>query len=374
MGMASEIPARDFGVEVRVDRRVEAFAIVQYLADRLDAFPSPYQSAVEDHFRPYQDHPAVKLVRNMMNIDTLPKGIHSESCMLAMYLHRDLEGAYPLNDEDSSVYGDYYGYARIEKLFRLLPDFMEKSSFSEFRKGMTPYYERWEREMKSFLDKMDPVKPFDKLYGTKSHWLLILNPLKKIQSAHATRTIPSFNRDTNCFSYSFRAEGVKDSVTFLKSERKMRDLCWHEGTHLVLGNGTFVRYKEELLRFSGQFDSCRARIRETFGYEKWLRYLDECIAYGASLYLLKKENPERFPYQKLLMKYNGFAHTRQVLDAFERYDAMEDKQKEVPKDLYPILIRELEKVERGKSELATDYKALKKRGMKMEKARKTERQ
>lgn len=355
-------------IEVRVDRRVEAMAIIQYLADRLEAFPSPYQKAVEEHFRPFEDHPAVRLTEEMMNIDSLPKGIHSESCMLAMYLHSDLKGVHPLNEQDSTVYSKYYGHDRIRDLLQLIPDFISTSAYSSFRKKMAPYYKRWEREMKRFLSSKNWTAPLEELFEKEKEWLLILNPLKKIQSSHATRTTPNFNADTNCFSYSFRQHGVKDSVAFLKSKRKMRDLFWHEGTHLILGKGSFVQYQEELKRFSHHFDSCRTRIGQTFGYEKWLRYVDECIAYGTSLYLLKKEDPERFPYQKLLMKFNGFAHTELVLNALEKYDEREQKSEEVPSDLYPLLIDELEKVEKGKARLATDYKSLKEKGQEMKKS------
>lgn len=352
-------------IEVRVDPRVEALAIAQYLADRLDAFPSSYQKQVEKHFRPHEDHRTVRLLEEMMNVDTLPKGIHSESSMLAMYVHRDLKGVNPLNEQDSSVYSQYYGYERIRELLRSLSDFMEKSDYWAFRKEMRPFYQKWRGNMKEFLSKKDRTKPFHQLFEREMDWLLILNPLKKIQSAHATRTTASFNKDTNCFSYSYRKEDVKDSVVFLKSHKKMRDLFWHEGTHLILGDGTFVRFREELNRFRSHFDSVQSRIGETFGYEKWLRYVDECIAYGASLYLLKKEEPERFPRQKLLMKYNGFGHTEHVLNAFERYDQLEEKGEDIASDLYPLLLEEFEKVKSGELGLATDYKKLKRKGMKM---------
>lgn len=358
-------------IAVRVDRRVEAMAIAQYLADRLEAFPSPYQKEVEEHFRAYEDHPTVEMIGEMMNIDTLPKGIHSESCMLAMYLHRDLKGVHPLNQQDSSVYSSYYGHERIRKMLRSLPDFMEATEFQKFRRRMKPYYRRWEKNMKSFLAKKDRSTPFQDLFQKEKDWLLILNPLKKIQSAHATRTTHSFNKDTNCFSYSYREPQVQDSLAFLKSPEKMRDLFWHEGTHLLLGKGTFVRYKEELKSFQHHFDSVQGRIQETMGYDGWLRYVDECIAYGASLYLLKKERPERFPYQKLLMKYNGFAHTEHVLNAFERYDALEEKKGDIPSQLYPLVTEEFEKVDTGELELATDMEALKKKGKKMRKENKS---
>jgi hypothetical protein len=359
----------DPDIEVRVDKRVEAMAIAQYLADRLEAFPSPYQRKVEEHFRPHEDHPTVEMLRDMMNIDTLPKGIHSESCMLAMYLHHDLKGVHPLNEQDSSVYSSYYGHERIREMLRSIPDFIEDTEFRKFRKRMGPYYRRWSKEMSDFLKSRDRSTPFRDLFEKEKDWLLILNPLKKIQSAHATRTTKSFNKDTNCFSYSYREPEIKDSVAFLKSHKKMRDLFWHEGTHLLLGEGSFVRYKEELESFQHQFDSVRSRIEETMGYDRWLRYVDECIAYGASLYLLKKEEPDRFPYQKLLMKYNGFAHTEHVLNAFQRYDALDEKDSDIPSQLYPLILDEFEKVETGELELATDLDALKKKGMKMREKR-----
>ncbi len=356
-------------IEVRVDQRVEAMAIVQYLADRLDAFNSPYRREVERHFSPYEDHEAVQLLREMMNIDTVPKGMHSESCMLAMYLKKDLSGVHELNRQDSSVYSSYYGHDRIREFLGLLPEFMKESDLGAFRKRMSPYYERWEKNMEDFLAEKDRTTPYEELFGIEKKWLLILNPLKEIQSSHATRTTPSFNKDTNCFSYSFREQGIEDSVAFLKSDRKMRDLFWHEGTHLALGEGSFVDFKEELMNYSHQFDSCKEQISKTFGYRKWTRYMDECIAYGASLYLMKKEEPERFPYQKLLMKYNGFAHTDIVLDAFEHYDELPEEKKgsDIAKELYPFILNELEKVEKGDRKLATDLEALKKKAMEIKK-------
>ncbi len=353
-------------VEVRVDPRVEALAIVQFLADRLEAYPSSYQRAVVKHFRPYEDHAAVKLVKEMMNIDSLPKGIHSESCMMALYLKQNGKGLHRMNKEDSSIYSRYYGYERVQKLLKLLPDFMRESDFNRFRQKMKPYYERWEKQMKAFLKGHDWIDPFDKLFGTKSRISVILNPLKKVQSAHASRTRSYIDKDTIRFSYSYREAGPKDSIVFRKDKRKMKELLWHEGTHFVLGNGTFVRFKDSLQLFAHQFDSCRSRIQKRFRYGKWLRYLDEGLAYATTLYLMKKEAPERFAHQKLLMKYNGFAHTEQFLDLLERFEALKQKGTDIPGRFYPLLLEELKEVESGDEQLATDYRALKEKGMKME--------
>ncbi len=46
-------------------------------------------------------------------------------------------------------------------------------------------------------------------------------------------------KQTDRFSSSFRTEKVQGSVAFRKGDRKMGDLFGHEGTHLVLGQGTF---------------------------------------------------------------------------------------------------------------------------------------
>ncbi len=352
-------------IEARVDPRIEVLSIIQYLGDRLEMRPSSYSEAVEEHFSPYREHRAVDLVREMMDVDSLPIGVHSESSSLGLYLNEEFQLEHPLTAKDSAAYSRYYGYDRMLQLLRSVEDFARVSDFWSFRDEMKMNYQKWEQDIDAFLAGRSWAGEYGTFFNVERDWIIFLNPLKKVQSAHACDAYSQYHEGKNAFTFSFREPTSEDTVVFTKNERKWRDLIWHEGGHLITRDGTYIRYKDDLTRYKKQFSLCKERIAKTKGYRNWERYIDEAIAYGIALYQLADEDAAWFEIKRINMKLQGFLHTDIVLESLEEYE--QHHQGEDFRDaFYPILLRNLEKAEeQGTASLKVDYQELQKKGRKL---------
>jgi hypothetical protein len=162
-------------VAVRVDRRVELFSILFRLAGaeeyRMAADRLAYVRAVDAHFAPFRDHPAVAATRRIRE----QAGIAFDAPIaLAVHLDDQLAPIRPLAPPPPGfdrrwskvAIGDYLAEVRR---------FAADSRAADFFAAQEPYYRRVEARFRQLLAREQPVAWFDDFFGARAgahYWLV----------------------------------------------------------------------------------------------------------------------------------------------------------------------------------------------------------
>jgi hypothetical protein len=160
-------------VQVKVDRRVELVSILFRLAGVREygmASPTlPYGLAVDYHFGPFRDHPAVAATRRVHE----EAGIAYDAPMsLAVHLDERLRApAFPPPSLDARwhavAFGDYVAEVRR---------FAAASRADQFFAGQAAYYRKVEDRFRRLLEREKPVAWFDSLFGARAGARYVLVP------------------------------------------------------------------------------------------------------------------------------------------------------------------------------------------------------
>ncbi len=152
------------GVDVQVDRRVELLSILFRLAQASEyemAAPTlPYRLAVDRHFGPFRQHPAVAATRRLHE----QAGIGYDAPMsLAVHLDdrlRLLPGRAALDARWQAV--------ALEDYLAEVRRFAADSAAEKFFAAQAPYYRRVEARFRRLLEREEPIAFFDRLFGARA--------------------------------------------------------------------------------------------------------------------------------------------------------------------------------------------------------------
>ena len=158
-------------IVVAVDRRVELLCILFRLAEAKEygmAQPTlPYAQAVDAHFRPFREHPAVAATRSLH-----AAGIGYDAPMsLAVHLDdrlRLLPARAALDPRWQKVALDHY-LAEVRR-------FAAASHADEFFAAQAPYYRQVEARFRDFVSRERPVAWFDGFFGARAGARYLLVP------------------------------------------------------------------------------------------------------------------------------------------------------------------------------------------------------
>jgi len=130
-----------------VDPRVELISIVQLLAATPDedAEPTPYETAVREHFADHAEHVAVLIYRQLAEADA--KFDPSALLQIAMHYSQPpkLQATTPVESEVAKAVG---GRAKLAGFIAALRDFAEHSDFLAFIQAQQPFYAELEAEVR----------------------------------------------------------------------------------------------------------------------------------------------------------------------------------------------------------------------------------
>jgi len=166
---SSTKPAMSTPPDVRVDRRVELMAILQRLAGAREYAGTPstgYVNAVDAHFGPYREHPAVLRTQQLRQT----AGIGFDAPMwLAVVLDDKLFVKAPPGDAR-------WANADTDGYMVLVRDFAEVTGFDAFLATHRPYFSRVEERLRTAIAKEDPTTWFDRFFGSRPGMTFVVVP------------------------------------------------------------------------------------------------------------------------------------------------------------------------------------------------------
>lgn len=214
-------PARDNGLKVFVDPRIELLSVVAILAGYglMNSEPSPYRADVERAFGPYRDHAAVRLFAQMY-----PQGFLFHvppETMTHLGAPPALGAPATFPQSLSKAAG---GEARLQQFVSNLRDFADRSAFMAFFKAHEPSYDQMASETfsRAGADRLVPM--LEAYYGLEqAGYNIVLMPLS-VELGFASRSnAPA--EDRTCSASSARGDS-RTALRFSGTRGRSASITW----------------------------------------------------------------------------------------------------------------------------------------------------
>jgi len=152
-------------IEVEADPTYETLSVIAYLA-AYDEFlrneNKAYVAAVEAHFRPHADHPAVAMARKLRGSHSI--GYNALSG-LAAHVSEDFEPIAPLTPFPERLDDRWKDEEATARFLEAAAGFAEDADFDTFWSAQQPYVDAVEARFRSRLADKDVVGWFDTTFG-----------------------------------------------------------------------------------------------------------------------------------------------------------------------------------------------------------------
>jgi hypothetical protein len=310
---------------------VELLAIVQYLAGREGPQPSPYLTAVRQHFTPYRNHPAVLFLFNSdvrFGFD-LPE--------LGWCFANPLESP-AFTVPDSTYWLKSFSRKELTTYLTLCADFARTSQFSTFYRQHQSDYARWGQAYRHQVDSLQMVQKLETFfrYPTTSRWYICLDPMNSY-GAHAimTKTLaPAFSQ------YIVYQQGYwsrqASPTTDPSFDADIYNLVWHEGSHTYI-NRLLSRYRPQIDSLKHLMPQSDRLAQQNIN--DWPHFVDESVVRAISLALHREHLGADAARQQLASEEkNGYVYTDK-LASWLLNDYLHTRQYATFDDYFPILLR-----------------------------------
>lgn len=265
-------------VDVHVDRRIELMAILQRLARAAEYLGTPassYVSAVDAHFGPFSNHPAVVATRELRQ----KYGISYDAPMwLAIQLDDKLELRGPPGDPRWSTV-DIPGYLAT------LREFVTATGLDAFLAQHAAYFAKVEDRLRTAITKEDPGSWFDTFFGARAGTRFVVVPGLLCGTRNfGPRTDSELYQIIGITRVDFDELPTFDPLTL--------ELVVHEMAHSYI-NPVFAKHHGELAAHGQRlFAQVEAPMRKQ-AYPNWQTMLDEQGVRAVTvLYLRQRKGPE----------------------------------------------------------------------------------
>lgn len=164
------------GVVIKVDKREELFCILFRLAgasEYQDALPTQYVREVDVHFRPFQDHPAVKATQVLYQTKKIQFDAPQN---LLVYLDEQFMLRQKLSPLPLGMQNRWEGID-IDDYLEKIRDFVRVSHANDFFAAHSAYYRKVEERFHDAIPKINQIVAwFDPFFGVKSNASNIIIP------------------------------------------------------------------------------------------------------------------------------------------------------------------------------------------------------
>ncbi|HCJ58453.1 DUF4932 domain-containing protein [Lutispora sp.] len=309
------------GLIMSVRPELELLTIVQYMGKDnmniryglISRFYTNYKKDIDDHFRKYDNHPAVQYYENaaFSAIDEPPAMI--------LFMRPDFtvdEEAYRsyIKQFDSN---DFY-FDEIEKLqefFDLLKDFYLASDFESFFKKHIDYYQTILNNTLAILPEENLLGYMEEFYGQKfDEYNVVLVTL-----FHTGGFGPSIAKGEQRFIYSLLGPNdVADRIPVFWDCDYFTELEAHEFGHSFIpisGEEHFAEWIEKSEHLLEPISEEMAGL----AYSDWDTVLEELILRACVIEMMKYYNPRRAEQLLAEERENGFIYIDTVCKSINKY-------------------------------------------------------
>ncbi len=292
---------------VRVDRRVELMSILQRLAGAREYADTPstaYVSAVDRHFGPHRNHPAVLRTQELRQT----YGIGFDGPMwLAVVLDDTLYvKARPGDARWANV--DIDGY------MVLVRDFAERTGLDTFLETHKAYFSRVEDRLRAAIEKENPSSWFDQFFGARPGATFVVVP----GLLTGTRNFGP-HTDTELFQIlgithvDFDELPVVDDATL--------ELLVHETAHGYV-NPLFAKHRAELEPHGARLLARVAEPMRKQAYPTWdIMMNEQGVRAVTALYLRERKGAAAADAAIAREEARSFLWTRPLADLLGTYAA-----------------------------------------------------
>jgi hypothetical protein len=333
-------------LNITIDPRIELLAAVQSQSDYSEKFSLLtslnlyYKKDMEQTFKPYADHGAVKLFQEMSHIgfsfDAPP------TVMLHLSPPPELAVELPFSDYLITRAG---GSDKLMRFIEQLRDFSEKSRFMDFFQRNKEFFQKTVQSVEDNFRDIDFIGVLEGYYGQKQHsYNIILAPM--FNGNYGPRIC---RKDGTYDIFNIVSpRQIKDGVLYFGNKDNFEHLAWHEFSHSFV-NPLGEKYREELMKYASLFEPIRSKM-DASAYSNWLTAVNEHIVRAVTTrlnYLHKsKQDGDRV---MTMEKMYGFAYVEALCKKLELYEKNRDEYPTFT-SFYPRLVetfRELSEMELG---------------------------
>ena len=311
-------------LHVTIDPRIELLAVVQHLAGYGQRFPLltdfdlAYITEIENTFRTFRGHPAVKLFDQMsstFHADAPPAAMFhlSEPPMLAVQV--------PFTEYLVKRAG---GTDQLEQFIVALRDFAQVSRYKDFYLAHSAFYTAILEPLVAQFTKVDDVVILEQYFGMQHYsYTLVLAPLFSGIGAYGAHV---FRADGMLDLYSVAGTvGMDENFYPLFDEPiHMRPLLWHEFAHAFVNPLT-----EQHLNIVNQYQALFRTVADQmtqYGYGSWATTVNEHIVRSVTIRLkalaLGEAQSQASLEQELAW---GFAYMGRIVERLKQYETQRDR-------------------------------------------------
>lgn len=304
-------------LNITIDPRIELLAAVQSLSDYgekfslLTSLDFDYKKDLQQTFKPYADHEAVKLFQEMshgeFSFDAPP------TVMLHLGSPPELAVKLPFTDYLTRRAG---GTEKLLRFIEHLRDFAKKSDFMAFFQKHEGFYQKTLESVNTNFQDIDFIGVLEGYYGQKQHsYNIILTPMFNGNYG------PRISRKDGTFDIFniVSPRQIKDGILYFGSKANFEHLAWHEFSHSFV-NPLGEQHRKELERYASLMEPIRGKMTAS-AYGNWITTVNEHVVRAVTTrlnYLHKgKEDGDRV---LLGEKTYGFAYVEALCKKLEYYE------------------------------------------------------
>ncbi|QGY46856.1 DUF4932 domain-containing protein [Maribellus comscasis] len=317
-------------INIKVDERIELLSIVQHFTtwaayghNRYDLY---YQSEVEEYFKPYSDHQAVKLCQELYDF-----GFSFDAPPTFVLYHSELPGF-----EQSTPYTEYLisragSELKLKEFANSLQNFAIKSNFEKFYNSQTDFYKRVVDSIKQTIPDENYIRTLENYYGDKKEsYTIIADPLFQ-RGGYG----PQIQSDDGELVYSIL--GAKNSINgfpVFGDKNIFEHIMLHEFSHSFV-NPVTERYLKAVNNSENLFEPIENKMRK-MAYPEWSICVNEHLVRVNVARMLAKLKHNKSDILK--QEFNrGFIYIYDLDSLMEGYESSRNIFKKY-EDFYPEII------------------------------------
>ncbi len=328
-GLASQAAATPLAVRgavraqplsARVDPRMELFAIVFRLAGNPEynmvRVPA-YDAALDAHFGPHADHPAVEMARSLRAV----RGVGYDAVMsLAIHVTdvESLELSAPLESPGLTL-DARWPRARIPEFLKRVREFRRDADVAGFLAAQAPFYAELERQMQEVLDQHADVGWFERFFGEApaGGFEVVLSP-----AAGGGNYGPRFIApDGHKTVYAIMGVWQTDEAGLPRIGRHVIPTLVHEFSHSFV-NHNVDAHRTELADAGKAIYPLVEPLMKQQAYGTWMTMLYEALVRAATArYVLADQGEEAARRVVLTEQVRGFIAMDELYELLGEYEA-----------------------------------------------------
>jgi hypothetical protein len=317
---AAPRPAVVQPLSARVDPRVELMAILFRLAgnpEYAQVRVPAYDAAIEAHFWPHVDHPAVHLARQLRASRSV-----SFDAVMSMAIHvtdiATLEFRAPLDAPDLSL-ERRWPRERVPEFLAALREFVRDADVAGFIAAQAPFFAGIERQLQETLDVHGDVTWFERFFGESpaGGFEVVLSPAAG-GGNYGPRFVAPDGQET---VYAILGVWQTDDAGNPRIDRRVVPTLVHEFSHSFVNHNVEL-YRADLERSGASIYSLVEQPMRAQAYGGWKTMLDEALVRAATArYILADEGAEAARRSVVLDQARGFIALDELFELLAEYEA-----------------------------------------------------